>query len=349
MTPPLPRANPLLLGHDETERLLVESFATGRLPHGIIFGGEWGIGKATLAYRFARYLLSPDLRKPDDLAVPLDSPAARRITAGSHGDLIVVERQTDATTGKQAKEVAVEDIRKIAPFLRMTASEGGWRVAIVDDASALNRAGQNALLKILEEPPPRTVLILISDRPGMLLPTIHSRCRLIRMGPLADSTLDRLLLDYVPELGEGQRQAVSRLAGGSIGRALRLVESEGVPLYQEMIGLLGSLPDPDWQTVHNFADRLASPACEPSYRLFAEFLPGWITQLVKTSAGEPARDEAESEAQIRCRLAGLTTLDRWIDACENINQRFAATDAANLDRRLAVWSAFETLARLKTA
>ena len=260
----------------------------------------------------------------------------------------MIERGVDAT-GKQAKEVSVSDVRKIAPFLRMTASEGGWRIAIVDDASSLNRAGQNALLKILEEPPPRTVLILVCDRPGMLLPTIHSRCRQIRMSPLNDATMTTLLQGFVPTLEARQRQAIIGLAEGSIGRALRLVENEGLPLYQEMIDLLGTLPNPNWQTIHGFADRLAAPAAEPSYRLFVEFLPGWITRLVKSFAGENPQDVLAAEPPLRHRLTGIAPIDRWMEACEAITQRFDATDAVNLDRRMAVWSAFETLSKLKAA
>jgi DNA polymerase-3 subunit delta' len=346
---PTPRTNTGLLGHEETERLLRDALASGRLPHGLILAGEAGIGKATLAYRFARYLLSPQARQADSLAISPEASTARRIAASSHGDLIVVERNTDPTTGKIAKEVAVEDVRKIAPFLRMTASENGWRVAIVDDASALNRAGQNALLKILEEPPPRTVLMLVSDRPGMLLPTIHSRCRLIRMNPLNEAAMTTLLKENAPTLDDKQRHAIIGLAEGSIGRALRLVENEGLPLYQEMVDLLGTLPDPNWQTIHSFADRLSGPAADSSYRLFVEFLPGWIARLVKSSAGERPHDVLAAEPQIRERLAGMASLDRWIDACEAITQRMASTDAANLDRRLAVWSAFETLSKLKAA
>ncbi len=341
-----PRTNSTLLGHEKVERQIAEAVAAGHLPHGIILGGEWGIGKATLAFRLAKYLLSPEARLTGSLEIEPGSATARRVGAQSHGDLIVVERETDASTGKQARDVSVEDIRKVAPFLRLTASEGGWRIAIIDDASFLNRAGQNALLKILEEPPPRSVLILVCDRPGLLLPTIHSRCRLIRLAPLVPATLETLLRSHAPELDAEQRPAIVALAEGSLGRALRLVENDGLPLYGELAGLLETLPDPDWPAVHAFADRLGSPAAEPSYRLFTEFLSGWLTRLVRTGAGERVTDILPGDTAQRQRLLGLSGLDRWIDACENIAQRLTATDSANLDRRLAVWSVFETLARL---
>jgi DNA polymerase-3 subunit delta' len=323
-----PRANPDLLGHEALEASLAAWVAAGRLPHALILGGDSGIGKATLAFRLAKYLLAnPASRDANTLAIDPASGASRRVASESHANLITVERHRDPETGKPSKEVAVEDVRKVESFMRLSAGEGGWRIAVVDEAAHLNRAGQNALLKILEEPPARTVLMLVCDRPGMLLPTIHSRCRLLRMAPLSTGIVSTLLTRYAPDVEPADRDLLADLSGGSIGRALDLADGEGLALYAETAALFEKLTRPDWTEIHGFADRLSAPAADRSYRLFGEFAPRWIMAQVRQGVAQRRGD-----------------LDRWIDACEKITQRLNATDAANLDRRLAVWSVFETMA-----
>ena len=332
------------LGHENTEQTLLRMVATNRLPQALILAGPSGIGKATLASHLATYLLAkPTERQPDSLAVDPQSSTARQIAAQAHPGLLVIQRRTDEATGKLAKEVAVDDVRKIAPFLRLTASEGGWRVALIDNASALNRSGQNALLKILEEPPPRTLLILVADRPGVLLPTIHSRCFLLRLPALPDTAIDQLLQQAWPQLAVADRATLVKLAEGSMGRACRLHEEEGLALYQELGDLLAPLPQLDWPKLHGFAERLGNPSGETAYRLFVEFLPVWLLQLMRGALGQD--EEGHSEAlQIRQKLVGLAPLDRWLAACDKIRERFVLTETANLDRKLAVLAGFEAMA-----
>jgi DNA polymerase-3 subunit delta' len=344
---PSPRHNSLLLGHEDIEQSLRAAFDSNHLPHALIFAGEAGIGKATLAFRLAKFLFAPTIdRNASLLGIKENGIAARRVAAASHGDLITVERREDDTTGKLHKELIVEDIRKIAPFLRMTASEDGWRIAIIDDASTMNRAGQNALLKILEEPPPRSLLILIAERPGLLLPTIHSRCRMIHLAGLSQATLIDLLEKYSPDLPKADRIAAARLANGSIGKALQLIEEEGIDLYRTVLRLLATLPNCEWGEIHKFGEQLAAPAAESSYRLFSEFLPAWLLRLVKAGVGLSQEPVLSEETSLWEKLGRSGSLEQWINACEKITSRLAATDHANLDRKLAVWSVFETLAQV---
>jgi DNA polymerase-3 subunit delta' len=331
-------------GHEATEQTLLRMVQGNRLPQALILAGPSGIGKATLAYRLAAYLLSPpNERQPETLAIAPQSLTARQIAAEAHPGLLAIQRRADETSGKLAKDIAVEDVRKIAPFLHLTATEGGWRVAIVDDAANLNRSGQNALLKILEEPPARSLLILVADRPGALLPTIHSRCFLLRMPPLPTATIDRLLAETRPHIPATDRAILAELAEGSMGRACRLHEEEGLALYQEVTDLLAPLPRLDWPKLHGFSERLGSPSGDTSYRLFAEFLPLWIMHLLREALSQRSTAQSE-EAQIRHKLASLTALDRWVEACDKIRERFALTEIANLDRKLAVLAGFETMA-----
>ena len=162
----------MLFGHDEAERALLDAYKGGRIPHAWLIGGPPGIGKATLAYRLARFVLahpdprSPAVQKATSLAVAADNPVARRIAAQAQGDLLVLERVINEQTGKLYTVIRVDDVRRAVPFFGSTAGEGGWRIAIVDAVDDLQREGANALLKVLEEPPARSLLLLVSHAPG---------------------------------------------------------------------------------------------------------------------------------------------------------------------------------------
>ncbi len=175
----LPRETSVLFGHEEAEWTLLESYQSTRIPHAWLIGGPPGIGKATLTYRLARFVLAhPDpseaaVQKAASLAVDPDNPVARRIAAQAQGDLLVLERIVNEQTGKLYTVIRVDDVRRSVPFFGSTAGEGGWRIAIVDAVDDLQREGANALLKVLEEPPARTLLLLISHAPGRELPTIR--------------------------------------------------------------------------------------------------------------------------------------------------------------------------------
>src|SRR6266851_3429332 len=229
-----PRDNPLLLGHEAAEAVLLQAYRSGRLPHAWLLSGPRGIGKATLAFRFARFLFAegaaaPGLfaAPPASLAIAPEHPVFRRVASGGHADLLVVERSLDPKRKKLRSEIVVDDTRAIAGFLRLTPAEGGWRVVIVDGADMMNRNAANALLKILEEPPQKALLLLVSDNPGRLLPTIRSRCRILALKPLAEAEVREALARYRPDIAAGDRAVLAQLAEGSIGRGLDLAATGG--------------------------------------------------------------------------------------------------------------------------
>jgi DNA polymerase-3 subunit delta' len=346
---PLPRERTTLVGHKEADQTLLQAYQSGRLPHAWLISGPRGIGKATLAYRFARFLLNGGgegglFGGPTDLSVPPESSVIKRVTAQAHPDLRVVERSINERTGKLRNEIVVDDVRDLSHFLRLTPSDGGWRIAIVDAADEMNRNAANALLKILEEPPDNSVLLVVSHAPGRLLPTIRSRCRKLMLKPLPANETNALLTELLPNLSGEERQALASLADGSPGRAVQLAEAGSLELYRAVADLLGTLPALDLARLHALADRAARAGAEADFRTIGFLLGWWIESVVHEGArGQAAASVLASDSALRGRLAQAVSLDRWVDVWEKNAQLFARADAVNLDRKQVVLGSFLAL------
>ena len=243
-----PRETTALFGHAEAEKALLDVYKSRRIAHAWLIGGPPGIGKATLAYRMARFVLanpdpqSPTVQNATSLAVEPDHPVARRVAAQAQGDLLTVERVINDQTGKLYTVIRVDDVRRTVGFFGSTAGEGGWRVAIVDAVDDLQREGANALLKILEEPPRRSLILLVSHAPGRELPTIRSRCRRILLRPL---DIDDVALALAEATGKDRRdddvREVAAAAEGSVGRALVCAPATGLSGVAALITIGGPI------------------------------------------------------------------------------------------------------------
>jgi DNA polymerase III subunit delta' len=362
---PPPRGNPDLLGHEAVEAELRRLFDSGRMPHALLLSGPRGIGKATLAFRLARFVLAqggggeqagPSLFGDDSgggedagstgLATPPESGTFRRVASGGHADLLTVERAYDPRRRRLRGEIVVGDTREIGAFLRLTPAEGGWRVVVVDGADEMNRNAANALLKILEEPPRRALLLLVAHSPGKLLPTIRSRCRRFPLAPLTPAIVGELLHRYRPELDAETAATVTALAEGSIGRAFDLAAADGVALYRAALTLLSRDAGIDPAALHAFADRLARSEAEEAYRVVEAAVSQLLAQLAKASAGSSGEPEAlpERGAVLR-RLGGRAPAARWAALRGEIEESFARTDALNLDRKQTILGAFFAIER----
>ena len=356
ITGPPPRANPDLLGHEAVQAALRRLFEQDRLPHALLLTGPRGIGKATLAFRLARFVLARSsgeigaslFEEPDGegLFVPPEGGVFRRVASGGHADLLTVERAYDPRRRRLRGEIVVDDVREIAGFLRLTPAEGGWRVVVVDGADEMNRNAANALLKILEEPPSRALLLLVAHSPGKLLPTIRSRCRRMALAPLVPDLVRQLLARYRPDLGEAQIAPIASLAGGSIGRALDLAAAEGVELYRSMLRLLERERGIDPAALHGFADRLGRAEAEQAYRVMEELIGQLLARLAVTAARPPGLIGPTSEdTSVLRRLGARAPAARWAELREEIGQSFARTDDLNLDRKQTILGAFFAIER----
>ncbi|MBM3951350.1 MAG: DNA polymerase III subunit delta' [Rhodospirillales bacterium] len=328
---PPPRANPDLVGHGAAEALLKEAFARGRLAHAWLIAGPRGVGKATLAYRFARYVLSqgklpamaePSLfgataTKPTGEGLYLDpaDPVFRRVAAGGHADFLAVEPAFDDKKGARRTEIVVEDVRGVGAFLALTPAEGGWRVVVVDSADDMNRNAANAILKVLEEPPARALLLLVSHNPGALLPTIRSRCRRLSLRALAEADAARVIGGLAPSLGRDEALELARLAQGSPGRALELASEDGLALQRELGGLLDALPDLDGIALHRFGDKVAKSGAEAAFRIATDIL---CRRLDGFAVGDPGR---------------------WLATRDRVVEMLARVEPLNLDRKAAMMDA----------
>lgn len=338
---PHPRETPTVFGHAAAERALGEAFASGRMHHAWLLTGRMGIGKATLAYRLARFLLArPDERTQPDSSLDVDagSIAARQVLALSHPGLLVLRRPWQTTTKRFATSIPIDEVRRLRGFLGHTAAEGTWRVVIVDTADDLNPNAANALLKSLEEPPARTVFILLASEPGRLLPTIRSRCRILPLAPLSLDDLRRAA--SAAAVGRDISTAqMEPLADGSVRRLLDLSDGTGAKLHERIQAILVTLPKIDWGAAHALADDLGSPAADQRFESFFTVLLSVLANAIRASAaGQGGASTAWSIPPDRAPA--------WAELWESIIRDKDELVELNLDRRAFILS---TLSRLAAA
>ncbi|AHI25766.1 DNA polymerase III subunit delta' [Komagataeibacter xylinus] len=312
---PDPRACRRLLGHDAAWQEFLSVIRTGRLHHAWLLTGPEGIGKATMAFMMARTLLG---------AQDHDSPVGRRVTAGTHADLLVIARGMDEKRHRLRREIVGDDIRPISAFLRRTAAEGGWRVVIVDGAEYMNRTAANAILKILEEPPERAILILTTSVPGRLLPTIRSRCRVLALSPLDDAAMRAVLADMESAPAPDQVARILPLAHGAPGRAGDLLAGNAAELAEIVNGVMdGTVGE---EAGYDIAEQVTRR--ENGFSVFFDLLCDAISDRTRNLALDAERARAGDPHPARLALL-------WQDM---VRLR-AETERFNLDKQQALLTA----------
>ena len=330
---PHPREQLALFGHETAERAFLHAVGSGRLHHAWLIGGPEGVGKATLAYRMARFLLAqPRAGVPArTLEVAKDHPVQRLIAAQSHPNLAVLRRA--AATDKKAASttIPVDAVRKAMGLFASTAADGGYRVCIVDSADDLIAASANALLKMVEEPPPRSIFLIVAHAPQRLLPTIRSRCRRLALRPLAAEDVRRAVSSLGPPWMQAPCEALEdaiAMGEGSVRRTLEMLDEDKIRVVRNVSAALRALPQVDAKAVLSLSETLARKDGEEAYALALDTVLRW--------AGDELRHKAALGA---ARLAPLA------EACEKVARAAQEADEYNLDRRPLVISMFDDLAR----
>ncbi|MBR4127160.1 MAG: AAA family ATPase [Alphaproteobacteria bacterium] len=360
-----------LFGHDKAEKTFLELWNNKRLAGSWLFCGPKGIGKATLAYRLARFILAQpekneislfgEEEKPTSLAIPADDLVFKAVAQRSAPDLCVIEcalkedelksrqalvdagKPLDPETEKSRKrydEIRITDIRDAENFLHLTAGANGWRVMIIDSADDMNANAANALLKSLEEPPPKTVIILISHQPGKLLPTIRSRCRKMQLKPLENNKLNDILKVRIEDIPEQALHALTFLSEGSLGKALSLYEQDGVSVFKQMISLFSDFPKLSVPALYAFTEKVLKEkdVMKTAQTLFIQ----WLSRVCIQSQTGEGDEIFPSELQIVQRLQNSLQPLRLMEITEEFRKAFADTD---LDQKQVFVNAFLKLQR----
>jgi DNA polymerase-3 subunit delta' len=344
-----------LIGHEAAEQAFLKAFAAGRLPHAWLISGPRGVGKATFAYRIARFLLSRPMQAEESGLFGASAPAAptaldmapehrvfRQVAQQGHPDFRLLERTPNPKTGRMRSEIVIEDVRAVIDFLHLKPAASPWRVVIVDSADDLNRNAGNALLKILEEPRPNTVILLLSHAPQALLPTIRSRCRKLALQPLPGEQIAAELATRFPDVTAEDRALAAATAGGSLGQAIRMIEQGGVGLIREIGALLASWPRLDAGLLHRLGDKLGGRDQDAQFDLAVELLGWWFARMARTAATRetPETQLFEGESALIARMHAAASLDRWLELWDKVSRLFDRVRAVNLDRKQAWVAAF---------
>ncbi|WP_454849484.1 DNA polymerase III subunit delta' [Rhizobium binxianense] len=314
-----PGENTKLFGHAEAEAFLAQSYRSGKGHHAILMEGPEGIGKATLAFRFANHVLShPDpATAPEAIADPDPaSSVSRQIASGASHNLLHLARPVDEKTGRAKSAITVDEVRRASKFFSQTSGTGNWRIVIIDPADDMNRNAANAILKILEEPPKRALFLVLSHAPGRLLPTIRSRCLPLKLSPLGDADLAAALAN----LGLSGEDGLLAAAKGSVGEALKLINYGGgeiVAAYNEVLSAEGPTAR---KAIHRLADALSGKDSDTIFDFFAGHVSDDLMNRARAAAGEGRIAAAE-------RLARLHS---------EIIERLTVSDAYNLDRKQTI-------------
>ena len=334
---PHPRFATRLVGHKAAEAEMLSAYRSGRLAHAWMISGGEGIGKATLAWRFARFVLAnPDpnarlVQEAQDLDVDPARPAARLLAALAHPDFSLMRREWKLSPSPRrlGTDISVDNVRAAMQVFQMSAAFGGWRVSIVDSAEDLNRSSANALLKVIEEPPPRSLILIVSHRPGQAPPTIRSRCRRLKLDPLTENEIGEIagaLGSPWSEIAADRIAAAARRASGSVREALQRLSPDSANVDTLIDAAIDRLPRPDPRAVVRLAEALANRKADEAYHAFHRDLYDWLARYAAATVTSGERAEALG--------------DLW----DEIRKSARDTDELNLERELHVLAVFARIA-----
>lgn len=322
---PRPRDVYSLIGHGDEEAKFASMFDNNTLHHAWLLSGPTGIGKATLAYRMIRRVLGGLPQTDGTLDIPQADPIAQRIQSLGHGDFLLVRRPYDQKTKKLRSEIPISEARRISDFFSRKASEGGWRVCLIDSIDEMNRNATNAVLKILEEPPEKALLILLSNAPGRLLPTIRSRCLSLPLRPVNGAELRTWLADQTNVEKDEDVEAAVHLANGAPGKAFAYVQN-AESVLRPLGRFFRGFPRQNPQLLHSISDTLALSKNKISHDLFWDGLQSTLhTQAIYATTGEWSGPFEP--------IALKRTPDVWVNIRRELGQMRLAGAGLNMNKK----------------
>ncbi len=331
---PLPHERTGLIGHRNTERELLDAYRSERLHHAWILGGPKGIGKATLAFRFAQFVIAnpdrfgSDVAAAKDLSVSETHPVVRQVRAGGHPNILHLRRPWDEKGKRFKADLPVDEVRRTVSFFGTTASAKAWRICIVDAADDMNASSANALLKILEEPPVQCLFLVLSHAPGRLLPTIRSRCRRLDLEPLTPQDIRSGLQELAPGAATNERDLleIAETADGSLRSAITLLSGDGLAIARGIRHLAENADHLDLVAVHALADLVSARGQSDNWESFQHIIQIWLHDRMR-------RDITK----------GIGAAQRYVGIWERTSKAIRASDALNLDRKQVVLDFFFAL------
>lgn len=340
------REQDCLIGHESIEADLLSAWKKGRLPHSILLTGPKGVGRATLAFRLAKFLLSHPSSASESLAVDLFSPVVRRILSGGHGDLQVIEPDPEKAT----KEITVDQARQIKSFLSQTPMEGGWRIVIVD--GEMNGSAANAVLKVLEEPPKQSLLILITESAGRVLPTIRSRCHMIKLKPLAQQQVLQVLRREKPQSTDKELQVLAALCDGRPGLAMEYDDVHAASMYADLLEILGSLSRFNYGDALAFSQKYSGKgkkdtALMDPFLVMGDCLKRFIQKLTRYATLQDTDMTLPEEIPIFQSALSIRNAVAWAGIWENVNRDFQRAHRSHLDKSQVLFCSLCEIAGVK--
>ena len=328
-----PYEHSVLKGQEEAEAHFLEAACSGRLHHAWLLSGPTGCGKATFAFRMARYFAQANEQEcaaltADDLdkAGAHDNPIFKQIARGGHPNILHLRIPFDEKTRKFKTLMTVDEVRRSVAFFGMSSGDKGWRIAIVDSANDMNANAANALLKILEEPPEKTLFFLLSPQPSRLLPTIRSRCQHLALKPLDDNSLIAALENASHDMSfdVDALKKHHNVINGSVRRAFHFSNNDAEVLLNDFNVLISQQPTYDIPMLHRFADNVSARNADEKYGFFIEFIENYVASKVRA-------------------FDNITPLVSWTEVWDKMQARIKQEEALNLDRKQTVLALFHDL------
>ena len=343
-----------IIGHSSQKLSFLSSFASNRLPQCWLLTGDMGIGKASFAWLIAKFLLTTKYQ-PADLKIDLNESninsilepqsgnTLNRIISGSEQRVYIVRRGYNEKRKTFFKNISIEDVRKLQSYCSLSIADGGKRIIIIDTADDLNKSSSNALLKLLEEPPKNTIFLLISHQPNLLVPTLKSRCQKLSFSNLDQTDLGAVLKAIGCKIERSDEVSLSILSKGSAGAACRLINSNCINLYSDILNISSSLPNLNTNKILQLSQNYFAKAKPGEFEIFLEMMQHFFSRLCKTGAMQKPvlPSVTENEAKIMKNLCpNLKSAHFWSEAANITLAKLNKGYLLNIDIESLILDAF---------